>query len=226
MQSKEERQARANEYYRANREKIISKTRSWQSKNIEKIRENGKKYRTKNADKIKLWKATYRKKKRGGKPPQSRVGVFNNFFGRRHSKETIEKMVATKKRNGTLAPPNKGKKMSDEARAEMKKKMLETRRKTNPAWGSGVLSRGQYFYVRRWRIKKKGNGGSHTLADWQTLKAQYNWTCPACHRAEPEIKLTEDHIIPLSKGGSDNIENIQPLCRSCNSRKHTQSTRY
>jgi 5-methylcytosine-specific restriction endonuclease McrA len=78
------------------------------------------------------------------------------------------------------------------------------------------------------RAIKKRCIGSHTFADWETLKAQYNWTCanPECRKQEPEIKLTEDHIIPLIKGRSNNIENIQPLCRSCNSKKHTKIVRY
>lgn len=71
--------------------------------------------------------------------------------------------------------------------------------------------------LRRNRLKKVG--GSFTLGEWQTLKAQYNYTCPHCDRIEPDIKLTIDHIIPVSKGGSNNIENIQPLCGSCNSKK-------
>lgn len=75
------------------------------------------------------------------------------------------------------------------------------------------------FLNEKRRVIKLNATGSHTFGEWETLKAQYNWTCPSCKRREPIIKLTEDHIIPLSKGGSDNIENIQPLCGVCNSRK-------
>ena len=89
-------------------------------------------------------------------------------------------------------------------------------------WQGGLATNKEYRKVlqQNREAKKKGNGGSHTLGEWETLKAQYNWTCLMCGKQEPEIKLTEDHIIPISRGGSNNIENIQPLCTSCNSRKH------
>ncbi|MFI5985099.1 HNH endonuclease [Streptomyces sp. NPDC051555] len=40
--------------------------------------------------------------------------------------------------------------------------------------------------------------------------------CQACHSNE---NLTLDHIYPWSLGGPDTVENLQTLCRSCNSRK-------
>jgi hypothetical protein len=91
----------------------------------------------------------------------------------------------------------------------------------NANWKGGItaINIKAGVYCKRRRARKFGNGGLHTYAEWELLKAQYNWTCPMCHKTEPDTTLTRDHIIPLSKGGSDNIENIQPLCRSCNSSK-------
>lgn len=69
----------------------------------------------------------------------------------------------------------------------------------------------------------KANGGSHTVAEWRMLCEQRNWRCVACKRKHP---LTKDHIIPVVQGGSDDISNIQPLCRSCNSRKNGRAMVY
>lgn len=72
------------------------------------------------------------------------------------------------------------------------------------------------------RTRKTNNGGSFTAKEWLDLKAYYKYTCLCCKKCEPEIKLCSDHIVPVSKGGSSNIENIQPLCVSCNCRKNNK----
>lgn len=33
------------------------------------------------------------------------------------------------------------------------------------------------------------------------------------------VELTIDHIVPLAKGGTNDLENLQLLCRSCNCKK-------
>jgi 5-methylcytosine-specific restriction endonuclease McrA len=67
----------------------------------------------------------------------------------------------------------------------------------------------------------------YTGDEWRELKKKWNYTCLCCRKKEPEILLTPDHIIPLIKGGKDTIDNIQPLCRTCNLRKNDKhSTDY
>lgn len=76
----------------------------------------------------------------------------------------------------------------------------------------------KHLKIRRY-AKERGAEGSHTLKEWENLKLKFNYKCAHCGRKK---QLTKDHIIPLSKGGSDYINNIQPLCRNCNSKKHNK----
>ena len=45
------------------------------------------------------------------------------------------------------------------------------------------------------------------------------YQCQSCGKTENETSLTIDHIIPLANSGSNDISNLQTLCRICNSRK-------
>jgi 5-methylcytosine-specific restriction endonuclease McrA len=74
----------------------------------------------------------------------------------------------------------------------------------------------------RYRALKRGGGGRHTADEWLELKDKYGHVCLMCGVAEPEIKLSRDHIVPICRGGWDDIGNIQPLCRPCNSVKGTR----
>ena len=92
-------------------------------------------------------------------------------------------------------------------------------------WKGGI-TKDQAFYRRAWKNRERNVLGFHTQGEWDLLKKQYGFTCLCCKKVEPQVKLTRDHIIPLSKGGSDWIENIQPLCMPCNLRKRTKIERY
>jgi len=163
-------------------------------------------------------------KRLGLKPPSQKGKKIPNRKMPPFTEERKRKISIIAKKKG-FGKWMLGKKLS----TETIKKLKETHKaEKHWNWQDGISKKEGYraFLEKRRNIKKKGNGGFHTFGDWEKLKAQYNWTCPACKKQEPEIKLSEDHIIPLSKGGSNNIENIQPLCISCNSRKNIKIIKY
>ena len=71
--------------------------------------------------------------------------------------------------------------------------------------------------------KVRGAEGKHTIEDWKWLCAKFDNRCLCCGN---QTKMTKDHIVPPDLGGSDYIENIQPLCISCNSSKNQKTTNY
>lgn len=77
--------------------------------------------------------------------------------------------------------------------------------------------------THRRRARLAGCAENYTAAEWVALVKACDRRCLCCGRQEPEIKLTVDHIVPVSEGGSNAVWNIQPLCKSCNSAKHTKT---
>jgi 5-methylcytosine-specific restriction endonuclease McrA len=76
------------------------------------------------------------------------------------------------------------------------------------------------------RAATAGYGGPHfTATQWRELVEACGGACLACGKAEPG-DLNVDHVIPLGRGGSNTIENVQPLCSECNGIKGCETTDY
>lgn len=162
---------------------------------------------------------------------ETKEKIRQAHLGKKLSKEHIRKIVEVRIKNNSYIPWNKGKKLGFIPKMAFKKgnKKSENAYKfpigsNHPNWKDGISKNKKYrSWIKNKRNRlKRSNGGSHTFGEWKALKAQYNWTCPVCGKSEPEIILTEDHIIPISRGGLDDIENLQPLCQSCNSKKNNK----
>jgi len=70
------------------------------------------------------------------------------------------------------------------------------------------------------RLFKLGLDTSHTIEEWEEKKQEFGHRCAYCGRRG--IKLTKDHIIPLTKDVTDSIDNIVPACEHCNKSKGTK----
>ncbi len=68
----------------------------------------------------------------------------------------------------------------------------------------------------RRRAAERGAGGAFTADAWRRVLERFRNECAHCGTS---AELTVDHVIPLSRGGSNDWTNLQPLCHPCNSVK-------
>jgi 5-methylcytosine-specific restriction endonuclease McrA len=80
--------------------------------------------------------------------------------------------------------------------------------------------------LRSQRLAASRQLGRHQAGQWQALKAFCKNSCVRCGKGEPDVEIVKDHILPIYQGGSDGIENIQPLCRRCNASKGPEGVDY
>lgn len=71
------------------------------------------------------------------------------------------------------------------------------------------------------RTRKEWNRMRDTVAP--IVLDRDEWYCQWCDTGLTEENWSIDHIIPISKGGTNELHNLQAMCRSCNSVKGTRS---
>lgn len=188
---REEQIARKRATREANREAINAGKRASYAANREKIHEKDRAYRALNSAKVLAWgRANYHKRKDTDK-----------------AKETAKAWrLANKER---LKATGKAYRAANKERIKANQKLHRKR------------NRDLYNFIRQRRRAQKAASpvNNFAIAQWREIKAVYGFRCVYCERKIKSQALTQDHIIPLSKGGPHTASNIVPSCHLCNSLK-------
>ena len=75
--------------------------------------------------------------------------------------------------------------------------------------------------IRGERMEVAKSKGTHSKQEWQALVDVCGHSCVRCGATG---HLDKDHIKPVYQGGSDGIDNLQPLCAKCNASKGPEDT--
>jgi 5-methylcytosine-specific restriction endonuclease McrA len=98
----------------------------------------------------------------------------------------------------------------NEAHRDELNAQTRTRYHANPAW------RMTHNATRR-ALKANAPVNDFSHAQWVEMLSVFAHRCAYCGRRME--KLTQEHITPYEKGGSNTLWNIVPACQSCNSKK-------
>jgi 5-methylcytosine-specific restriction endonuclease McrA len=72
-------------------------------------------------------------------------------------------------------------------------------------------------YISKHKKRKKSNRKPISTKLRAKVMKRDNFTCQHCGKTvEDGVKLEIDHIIPVSLGGTNKMDNLQVLCMECN----------
>jgi 5-methylcytosine-specific restriction endonuclease McrA len=87
---------------------------------------------------------------------------------------------------------------------------------TATAKGKARAARSRYRYRSHLAALTSGDA-TLTTAEWEAIKHAQGGACLYCTRTDRP--LTQEHVVPISKGGHHTRENVVAVCQPCNSRR-------
>ena len=78
-------------------------------------------------------------------------------------------------------------------------------------------NREHYLFKVHVRYYAKKAGTDLTEEQWGAIKKAYHFACAYC--GAKGLRLSIEHVVPVSRGGKTTASNIVPACMPCNARK-------
>lgn len=192
-------------YYEKHRDKLLEQQKAYYQENVERVRETHKRW----------YRANREQHQQAHREWVKANPEKDAEYKRRWYEANLEQHHESAKRWQKEHPEYYRRKVKEWREANLDR-AKEINRRSRLKNINRVL-----FSNRIRRARKFGAAGSHTFQEIQLVYQYQQGKCFHCG-IEFNGKYTEDHVIPLVRGGTDYIENIVLMCRSCNSRKGTR----
>lgn len=177
-------------YQARNREKLAARSRAWRQRNPDKVRAMRRAYALKHPYTPEKMQAYAESMKRYAALHPEKVRAYKRAHWHKHKARYVPRVQAYKATH------------PDQLRAQEKAYRIR-----HP---DRILAKNA---SRRARLKSAPINDL-TAAQWREIKEAYDNRCVYCGRKMK--RLSQDHIIPLSKGGSHTVSNVVPACLRCN----------
>lgn len=156
--------------------------------------------------------------------PVQAKGYCQKHYQRLHHAEVYREQIAAKAKAYRDANADKlreyRKRNADRIAARNKawnEANPEKRRELDRAFRAKNPHKIRQYHATRRAVENGAEVNDLTAAQWSEIKAAYGHRCAYCHKKSQ--RLTQDHVVPLSRGGHHTASNVVPACKSCNSRK-------
>ena len=208
------------QYRESRREELRLKQKEYAEKNPSKVQETKRKYYEAHQDQVLASAAKYRDENREEICERGRERYRENREERiarsaEYRKEHLEEMRA-KDRERYAA----NREAQQARRLAYYWTHYDEMREQNRQWIKANPEKCRAKYSKR-RALERGNGGGHTGADITAQYERQSGRCFYCGKKVGEMYHV-DHVVPLSKGGSNGPENIVIACPPCNLSKHAK----
>lgn len=185
------------------------------NKNKERLSKKKAEYYQQNKDKFAEYNKAYRKKNR------ERLIDYNKKYYKENREKLLEqkKGYYTQNKEKKLRYREKYYKINRDKLIKYARSYYRINKEKIAEYSKGYRDRNRDLrntIEQRRKAKKRKLPHKFTEENWQETKDYFDNKCAYCGFDE---ELTQEHFIPLSKGGEYTVNNIIPACKSCNCSK-------